>query len=74
MVRRFAAQSDVLLFHGDAPGSLEAAGRQHVAIAAAIAGGETERAAALMADHVDTTRRQFERRIRNRLFHADRRP
>jgi len=73
-VRRFAIQSDVLLFHGDAPGSLEAAGRQHVAIAAAIAGGDTETATTLMADHVATTQRQFERRIRSRLFNLDRRP
>jgi hypothetical protein len=31
-VRRLAAQSDVPLFHGDAPGSLEVAAHQHVAI------------------------------------------
>jgi DNA-binding FadR family transcriptional regulator len=67
-VRRFAAQSDVLLFHGDAPGSLAEAGRQHVAIAEAIADGDAERAAGLMAAHVETTQRQFERRIRDRLF------
>jgi len=68
MVRRFAAQSDTLLFHGSAPGSLETAGRQHVEIAGAIAAGEVEDAARLMAQHVDTTRHQFEHRIRNRLF------
>ena len=71
-VRRFAAQSDLLLFHGDAPGSLEAAGRQHVAIAAAIGDGDSERATALMAGHVATTQQQFERRIRSRLFNIDR--
>lgn len=70
-VRRFAAQSDTLLFHGSAPGSLEAAGRQHVEIADAIAAGEADRAAKLMAQHVETTRRQFEHRIRNRLFAPD---
>ena len=69
-VRRFAAQSDVLLFHGDAPGSLEAAGRQHVAIAAAIADGDPGRATELMDEHVATTQQQFERRIRTRLFKA----
>jgi DNA-binding FadR family transcriptional regulator len=67
-VRRFAAQSDVLLFHGAAPGSLADAGKQHVVIAEAIADGDAERAAGLMAAHVETTRSQFERRIRDRLF------
>jgi DNA-binding FadR family transcriptional regulator len=67
-VRRFRAQSDVLLFHGAAPGSLAEAGKQHVAIAEAIADGDAERAAGLMVAHVETTQRQFERRIRDRLF------
>jgi DNA-binding FadR family transcriptional regulator len=67
-VRRFAAQSDLLLFHGAAPGSLAEAGRQHVAIAEAIADGDADRAAALMTAHIETTQRQFERRIRDRLF------
>jgi len=67
-VRKFAAQTDVLLFHGDVPGSLEDAGKQHVAIAAAIADGDTDLAARLMAEHIDTTQRQFERKIRDRLF------
>lgn len=67
--RRFAAQSDVLLFHGDAAGSLPAAAAQHVEIADAIAAGESDIAASLMLAHIDTTREQFERRIRSRLFH-----
>jgi DNA-binding FadR family transcriptional regulator len=67
-VRRFAVQSDVLLFHGAAPGSLAEAGKQHVAIAEAIADGDAERATALMVAHVETTQHQFERRIRDRLF------
>jgi DNA-binding FadR family transcriptional regulator len=67
-VRRFAAQSDVLLFHGDVPGSLEVAGHQHVAIADAVAAGEAERSAELMAEHIATTQHQFERKIRDRLF------
>jgi DNA-binding FadR family transcriptional regulator len=66
--RRFAAQSDVLLFHGDAAGSLSAAGVQHAEIAEAIAAGESDLAASLMMAHIDTTREQFERRIRSRLF------
>lgn len=70
-VRRFAQQSDVLLFHGSAPGSLEAAGLQHVEIAEAISDGEAERAMTLMAQHVDTTRRQFETKIRDRLSDFD---
>lgn len=69
-VRKFAGQSDVLLFHGSAPGSLETAGRQHVEIADAIAAGAADRAMDLMAQHVDTTRHQFENRIRDRLFRA----
>ncbi|MEU3983597.1 FCD domain-containing protein [Streptomyces sp. NPDC026672] len=73
-VRRLAAQSDVLLFHGDAPGSLEVAGRQHMAIAEAIAAGESDRAAELMAEHIATTRRQFERRIRDRIFNVQTAP
>lgn len=72
-VRKYAAQSDVLLFHGSAPGSFEAAGRQHVQIAEAIAAGDAEQAAELMALHVDTTRHQFENKIRNRLFNPDER-
>lgn len=69
-VRRLAAQSDVLLFHGDTPGSLEVAGHQHMAIADAIAAGDADRAAALMTEHIATTRQQFERRIRDRLFNV----
>ena len=67
-IRKLTAQTDVLLFHGDVPGSLEVAGKQHVAIAAAIADGDTDLAARLMAEHIDTTQRQFERKIRDRLF------
>jgi DNA-binding FadR family transcriptional regulator len=67
-VRRFAAQSDVLLFHGDVPGSLEIAGQQHTAIADAIANGDMDLAATLMTEHIDTTQQQFERKIRDRIF------
>jgi DNA-binding FadR family transcriptional regulator len=67
-IRRFAAQTDTLLFHGDVPGSLEVAGRQHIEIAEAISEGDPERAAQLMTAHIDTTQHQFERKIRNRLF------
>jgi len=73
-VRKFAGQTDKLLFHGDVPGSLEDAGKQHVAIAAAIAEGDTDLAARLMAEHIDTTQQQFERKIRDRLFTLTRRP
>ncbi|WP_248960636.1 FadR/GntR family transcriptional regulator [Sphaerisporangium perillae] len=66
-IRRFVLQSDVLLFHGDVPGSLEVAGAQHIGIAEAIAAGDPETAGKLMIEHVDTTRDQFERRIRDRL-------
>lgn len=67
-VRRFAAQSDRLLFQGGVPGSLDIAGNQHMAIANAIAAGDAELAPALMAKHIDTTQHQFERKIRDRLF------
>ncbi|SCE38957.1 transcriptional regulator, GntR family [Streptomyces sp. DvalAA-14] len=67
-IRRLMSQTDILLFHGDVPGSLEVAGRQHLAIAAAISSGGAEKAAELMQEHIDTTRRQVERKIRDRLF------
>jgi DNA-binding FadR family transcriptional regulator len=70
-VRRFASQSDVLLFHGDAPGSLEVAAGQHLAIAEAVAAGEADLATQLMAEHIATTQSQFERKIRDRLFNLD---
>ncbi|MFJ6983799.1 MULTISPECIES: FadR/GntR family transcriptional regulator [unclassified Streptomyces] len=73
-VRRLASQSDVLLFHGDAPGSLEVAARQHLAIAEAVAAGEADLAAQLMVDHIATTQSQFERKIRDRLFNLGDRP
>jgi DNA-binding FadR family transcriptional regulator len=72
-IRRLVAQTDVLLFHGDVPGSLEVAGTQHVGIAEAIARGDVDAAEQLMTAHIDTTQHQFERRIRDRLFNpADR--
>ncbi|WP_442806338.1 FCD domain-containing protein [Streptomyces sp. NBC_01317] len=67
-IRSFAAQSDVLLFHGDVPGSLRIAGAQHLAIAEAIGSGDAESAVRLMAEHISTTQTQFERKIRDRLF------
>ncbi|MEV6735764.1 FCD domain-containing protein [Streptomyces sp. NPDC051104] len=70
-VRRFASQSDVLLFHGDAPGSLEVAAGQHLAIAEAVAAGEADLARQLMMEHIATTQSQFERKIRDRLFNLD---
>ncbi|MCU1535536.1 MAG: GntR-family transcriptional regulator [Glaciihabitans sp.] len=71
-LRRYAAQSDLLVFHGDVPGSFEVAASQHLAIAAAIANGEPEIAAALMEEHVDTTRHQFERKLKDRMFNFNR--
>jgi DNA-binding FadR family transcriptional regulator len=70
-VRRFASQSDVLLFHGDVPGSLEVAAGQHLAIAEAVAAGEADLATQLMVEHIATTQSQFERKIRDRLFNLD---
>jgi DNA-binding FadR family transcriptional regulator len=70
-VRRLASQSDVLLFHGDAPGSLEVAAEQHLGIVEAVAAGEADLARELMVEHIATTQRQFERRIRDRLFNLD---
>jgi DNA-binding FadR family transcriptional regulator len=72
-IRRLVSQTDVLLFHGDVPGSLEVAGTQHVGIAEAISHGDADTAAQLMSAHIDTTQRQFEHKIRDRLFNpADR--
>jgi hypothetical protein len=45
------------------------AGNQHLAIAEAVASGDPDIAAQLMIDHIDTTRHQFEHKIRDRLFH-----
>jgi DNA-binding FadR family transcriptional regulator len=73
-IRRLVSQSDVLLFHGDVPGSLEVAGNQHIAITAAIAAGDTETAVELMVAHIDTTQHQFERRIRDRVFNLTTKP
>lgn len=73
-IRRLISQSDVLLFHGDVPGSLEVAGHQHVAITAAIAAGDAELAVSLMTTHIETTQHQFERRIRDRVFNIGSRP
>jgi DNA-binding FadR family transcriptional regulator len=70
-VRRFASQSDVLLFHGDVPGSLEVAAGQHLAMAEAVAAGEADLAGRLMVEHIATTQSQFERKIRDRLFNHD---
>ncbi|MFJ2647838.1 FadR/GntR family transcriptional regulator [Streptomyces sp. NPDC087420] len=67
-IRSFASQSDVLLFHGDVPGSLQIAGAQHLAIAEAIGSGDADTAVRLMAEHISTTQTQFERKIRDRLF------
>jgi DNA-binding FadR family transcriptional regulator len=67
-IRRLVSQTDVLLFHGDVPGSLEVAGNQHVGIAEAISQGDVDPAAQLMSAHIDTTQRQFEHKIRDRLF------
>ncbi|MCT9931286.1 FCD domain-containing protein [Planotetraspora sp. A-T 1434] len=69
-LRDFAQQSDLLLFHGDLPGSLTVAARQHLAVAEAIASGEPEAAAAAMVAHIDTTQAQFERKIRDRLLNV----
>jgi DNA-binding FadR family transcriptional regulator len=70
-LRRYAAQSDLLVFHGDVPGSFEVAANQHLAIAAAIANGEPSLAASLMEEHIDTTRHQFERKLKDRVFNFD---
>jgi DNA-binding FadR family transcriptional regulator len=69
-LRRYAAQSDLLVFHGDVPGSFEVAANQHLAIAAAIANGEPDLAASLMEEHIDTTRHQFERKLKDRMFNS----
>lgn len=67
-IRRYANQSDTLLFHGDTPGSLEVAAAQHQSIAEAIASGDPDQASELMSNHIETTQHQFERKIRDRLF------
>jgi DNA-binding FadR family transcriptional regulator len=72
--RRYALQSDLLLFHGDTPGSLAAAAEQHARIAHAIASGDPEQAIELMNEHIETTQHQFERKIRDRIFSVNATP
>lgn len=72
MFRKLAAQSDMLVFHGEAAGSFSAAAQQHVEIAEAVAAGDAETAAAIMIDHIETTKHQFEQRLNARLSNSER--
>ncbi|OIJ90432.1 FadR/GntR family transcriptional regulator [Streptomyces colonosanans] len=70
-VQRLQRQVSAIGLAGNSSGSLVVAAEQHLAIADAVAGGEEDRAAALMAEHIDLTQEQFQREIRHRLFPAD---
>ncbi|MEV0811189.1 FCD domain-containing protein [Micromonospora sp. NPDC050200] len=70
-VQRLQRQVSVIGLAGAAGGSIAAAAQQHLAIAAAIAAGDEEQAVALMAEHIDTTLRQFKQEINRRVFPAD---
>ncbi|MCW3844581.1 FCD domain-containing protein [Micromonospora yasonensis] len=67
-VQRLQRQVNVIGLAGVAGGSTVVAARQHLAIATAIAGGDEEQAAMLMAEHIDMTSQQFKQEIRHRLF------
>lgn len=67
LFRHLAAQTDLLLFHGTAPGSLREAASQHMQLADAIAEGNSDTAVALMVSHIESTRSQFEQGVRERI-------
>ncbi|WP_406386209.1 FadR/GntR family transcriptional regulator [Streptomyces sp. NBC_01618] len=73
-VRQLQRQVSAIGLAGVAGGSLTAAADQHQAIAEAIASGDEALATTLMAEHIDTTKRQFEQEIRRRLLANDTRP
>ncbi|MBL1119456.1 FCD domain-containing protein, partial [Streptomyces sp. 110] len=70
-VRRLQRQVMAIGLAGVAGGSLHVAAGQHEAIAEAIAAGETTRAQALMAEHIDLTARQFQQEIWRRVTPDD---
>ncbi|MFE7712069.1 FadR/GntR family transcriptional regulator [Streptomyces sp. NPDC057486] len=70
-VRRLLRQVSAIGLAGVAGGSLTAAADQHQAIAEAISSGDEALATTLMAQHIDTTKHQFEQEIRRRLLAND---
>ncbi|MEU6263606.1 FadR/GntR family transcriptional regulator [Saccharopolyspora shandongensis] len=73
-VQRLQRQVSIIGLAGTAGGSLTVAAEQHLAIAAAIASGDADQAAALMGEHIDMTLRQYQQEIRHRLFPASQAP
>lgn len=73
-VQTMQQQISVIALASTAGGSVMSAADQHVAIAAAIADGETELAVRLMAEHVDLTAQQIKNAILGRVFAASREP
>ncbi|MFE6736583.1 FadR/GntR family transcriptional regulator [Microbacterium sp. NPDC057650] len=69
-VQRLQRQVSVIALASTAGGSVSTAAAQHVAIAAAIADGDTELAVRLMAEHVDLTAQQFKSVILERMLGA----
>ncbi|MBM7832098.1 DNA-binding FadR family transcriptional regulator [Agromyces cerinus] len=67
-VQRLQLQISVIGLASTAGGSITAAAQQHVAIAAAIAAGDTALAVRLMAAHIDITAQQFKGAILGRVF------
>lgn len=70
-MRRLQRQVTTIGLAGIAGGSLRVAAEQHEAIAVAIAAGETARAEALMAEHIDMTAQQFQQEIWRRVVPGD---
>ncbi|RVU20920.1 FadR family transcriptional regulator [Streptomyces antnestii] len=70
-MRRLQRQVTTIGLAGVAGGSLQVAAQQHVAIAEAIAAGETDRAETLMAEHIDMTAQQFKQEIWRRVVPGD---
>ncbi|MCD5344905.1 FadR/GntR family transcriptional regulator [Agromyces sp. S2-1-8] len=73
-VQRLQQQISVIALASTAGGSVSAAADQHVAIAAAIADGDTALAVRLMTEHVDLTAQQFKSAILGRVFTAPQGP
>jgi GntR family transcriptional regulator, transcriptional repressor for pyruvate dehydrogenase complex len=67
-VQRLQRQVHIIGLAGVAAGSTVEAAQQHLAIADAIAAGDEDQAALLMAAHIDTTWQQFKQEIHDSIF------
>lgn len=70
-IQRLQRQVSIIGLAGVAGGSLAVAAKQHLAIAEAIASGDEEQAATVIAEHIDMTLQQVQQEIRHRVFPSD---